>query len=258
MMARIALDPAFLTVPLAHRGYHDKSKRRPENSVAAFRAAIDAGYGIELDVQLTADGQAVVFHDDTLDRLTARTGPVNALTAAALAKIALRDSDETIPTLVQVLELVTGRAPLLIEIKDNLDTMLPGSGRLETAVAQALSNYRGPVAVMSFNPHCVAEMARVAPEIARGLTTEDYDPAKSAPIPDAVCAALRDIPDFARTGSSFISHKAGDLGRPRVTELKTQGAIILCWTIRSPQAEAKARQIAHNITFESYAAALPA
>lgn len=257
-MARIALDPAFLTAPLAHRGYHNKAKRRPENSVPAFRAAVAAGYGIELDVQVTADGQAMVFHDDTLDRLTDRTDPVSALTAADLGLIGLRDSDQTIPTLAEVLKLVAGRVPLLIEIKDQLGTMLPGTGRLEAAVTAALTGYHGPVAVMSFNPHCVAEMARIAPGIARGITTDDYDPERSAPIQKAVCDKLRDIPDFDRTQSSFISHKAADLGRPRVADLKSQGAAILCWTIRSPEAEAKAREIAHNITFEGYPAAIPA
>ena len=257
-MARIPLPSAFLTTPLAHRGYHDKTQHRPENSMAAFRAAIEAGYGIELDVQLTADGEAVVFHDDTLDRLTAHTGAVKRLSAAQLGKIVVNDSDETIPTLAQVLGLVAGRVPLLIEIKDNLDTMLPGSGQLEQAVASALTDYKGPVAVMSFNPHSVAEMARIAPHVARGITTEDYDPAKNAPIPEAVCSTLRDIPDYARTQSSFISHKAADLARPRVAALKAGGAIVLCWTIKSPEAEAKARLIAHNITFEGYPAPLPA
>lgn len=257
-MAHIALPAAFLAAPLAHRGYHDKTKRRPENSLAAFGAAIEAGYGIELDVQLTADGEAMVFHDETLGRLTDTTGRVDALTAAQLGNIILRDSEERIPTLGQVLDLVAGRVPLLIEIKDQMDTMLPGSGRLEAAVAKALADYQGPVAVMSFNPHCVAEMARVAPGVPRGITTDDYDPAKSAPIPEAVCSALRTIPDYARTLSSFISHKAADLARPRVAELKAQGAAILCWTIRSAEAEAKAREIADNITFEGYAAALSA
>lgn len=253
-MARVPLPEVFLTVPLAHRGYHDKTKRRPENSLAAFRAAIDAGYGIELDVQLSADGAAIVFHDDTLNRLTEKTGPVVAYTAAQLAKIPLLDSAETIPTLPQVLALVAGRVPVLIEIKDQLDTMLPGSGKLEQAVAAALAQYEGPVAVMSFNPHCVAKMARLAPDVPRGITTEDYEPTKSAPIPAPVCATLREIPDYDRTGSSFISHKVADLGRARVADLKSQGAAILCWTIRSPEAEAKARLTAHNITFEGYPA----
>lgn len=257
-MARIPLPKDFLTRPLAHRGYHDQASRRPENSGAAFLAAVDAGYGIELDVQLSADGEAMVFHDDTLDRLTTAVGPIKARTAANLGQIVLDGSDQTIPTLAQVLGLVAGRAPVLIEIKENLDTMLPGSGRLEAAVAKALTGYQGPVAVMSFNPHCVAEMARMAPGTARGITTEDYDPAANVPIPAAVCAALRGIPDYDRTQSSFISHKATDLGRPRVAELKAQGAAVLCWTIRSAEAGAKARLIADNITFEGYAARITA
>jgi glycerophosphoryl diester phosphodiesterase len=250
------LPPAFRAIPLAHRGYHNAALRRPENAASAFRAAIVAGYGIELDIQLTADGEAVVFHDDTLDRMTASTGTVLARTAAELRQIRLIDSDDTIPTLTEILALVAGRTPLLIEIKDHLDTMTPTSGQLEAAAARALAAYHGPVAVMSFNPHCVAEMARIAPAIARGLTTDDYDPALCAPLSAAVCDRLRAIPDYESTGSSFISHKAADLARPRVAELKSKGATILCWTIRSPQAEAKAREIADNITFESYPAPL--
>jgi hypothetical protein len=111
---------------------------------------------------------------------------------------------------------------------------------------------------MSFNPHLMDEMARFIPRIARGLVTEDYDPADNVPIPADVCARLRGIPDYDRTASSFISHKASDLGRARVADLKRQGAAILCWTIRSLAAEKKARKVADNITFEGYAAAIPA
>jgi glycerophosphoryl diester phosphodiesterase len=258
MMARIPLHPNFLSIPIAHRGYHDAALRRPENSLSAFRAAIGAGYGIELDVQLTADGQAMVFHDETLDRMTAERGAVVGLAAAVLGTIRLRDSDDFIPTLPEVLALVAGRVPVLIEIKDQMDTMAQTSGKLEAAVAAALAGYTGPVAVMSFNPHCVAHMADLAPLVARGLTTEAYDPQVNAPIPAETCARLRDIPDFDTTGCSFISHQASDLDRPRVTVLKSQGAAVLCWTIRSPEAEASARKFAQNITFEGYAPPLGA
>ena len=257
-MARVPLHPDFTFTPLAHRGYHDAAKQRPENSLSAFGAAVKAGYGIELDVQLSADGQAMVFHDETLDRMTHKTGAVLHHTAAELEGIKLQGSDDLIPTLAQVLALVAGKVPLLIEIKDHLDTMADTSGRLETAVALALATYTGPVAVMSFNPHCMAHMARLAPKVARGLTTDDFDPVEYRPIPASMCEDLRDITDYNRTLSSFISHKAADLARPRVAELKSQGAGILCWTIRSPEAEAKARQIAQNITFEGYAAAVGA
>ena len=248
----------FLRLPLAHRALHDRSQRRPENSPAAIRAAAAAGYGIEIDVQGTSDGQAVVFHDEWLERLTDATGLVKDHSAADLGRIALRDADDTIPTLPQVLQMVAGRVPLLIEIKDQTDRMAETDGRLEAAVARALQGYQGPVAVMSFNPHAVATMARLAPHIPRGLTTAAYDYAGWAPLAPETCDQLREIADYDRVGASFISHEAADLTRPRVAELKAQGAAILTWTIRSALQEAKARDIADNITFEGYLAALPA
>lgn len=255
---RVPLPPAFLHTPLAHRAYHNRSQRRPENSPGAVQAAMDAGYGIEIDLQLSRDGVAMVFHDERLDRLTNATGLVRDRTAAELGQIKLRDSDDSIPTLAAILSMVAGRVPLLIELKDQTDTMLQTDGRLESATAAALADYKGPVAVMSFNAHAIAHMARLAPHIPRGLTTSAYDPADWAPLDPATCDHLRAIPDYDRTQSSFISHEAADLSRPRVAELKAAGAAILCWTIRSPAAEAKAREIAQNITFETYPAAFPA
>ena len=225
-----------------------------ENSLSAFRAAVEAGYGIELDIQLSADGEAVVFHDDTLDRLTDQAGPVNARSAADLGRIALSGSADTIPTLPQVLALIAGRVPLLIEIKDQSLTMGETDGRLERATAIALRHYTGPVAVMSFNPHSVTHMARLAPDLPRGLTTSAYDPADWHPLPEPTGARLREIPDYDATQSSFISHEAADLGRPRVADLKAQGAAILCWTITSATAAAAARKVADTITFEGYPA----
>jgi glycerophosphoryl diester phosphodiesterase len=255
---RVPLPLGFLTAPFAHRGYHDAARRRPENALSAFQAAVVAGYGIELDVQLTGDGHAMVFHDDTLDRMTGQRGRVADLTAAELGRIALRDSDDKIPTLAQVLARVAGRVPVLIELKDRLDSMAPTDGQPASAVAVLLTGYGGPAAVMSFNPHAMADMARFIPRIPRGLTTDDFDPAEYAPLRAKICDHLRAIKDYDRVGASFISHKASDLGRARVTELKRQGAAILCWTIRSREEEAQARKIAQNITFEGYAAAIPA
>ena len=154
--------------------------------------------------------------------------------------------------------MVAGQVPLLIEIKENWNTMENTDGILEAEVAALLAGYSGPVAVMAFNPHCVAHMARLAPNIPRGLTTEAYDPLLNAPIPPRICDKLRQIPDYDPTQSSFISHQASDLSRPRVAELKAQGVAILCWTIRSPEDEANARRTADNITFEGYPAVIPA
>ena len=246
------LPPAFLTAPLAHRALHDVAQGRPENSRAAVRAAVAAGYGIEIDLQLSADGVAMVFHDEELGRLTAAEGWVKDRPAAALAAIALTGGEEGIPTLSEVLGLVAGRVPLLIEVKDQ--TLTPGGviGPLEQAAATALRGFAGPVALMSFNPDSVAALAGLCPQIPRGLTTGAYDPESYAPLPPDLCDHLRDIPDYDRVGACFISHEAADLHRPRVAALKSAGARVLCWTIRSPQAEATARQIAENITFEGY------
>ncbi len=169
------LTPAFLTRPIAHRALHDRAQGRPENSRAAVRAAVAAGYGIEIDVQPSSDGVAMVFHDEWLDRLTEATGPINAQTAADLGRIALKYGDEGIPTLAEILAIVDGQVPLLIEIKDQDGQMGPALGPLEHATARALRGYTGPVALMSFNPHSVARMAELAPHLPRGLTTSAYD-----------------------------------------------------------------------------------
>lgn len=257
-MTRVPLPDSFLRLPLAHRGLHNHDRGVIENSVSAFRAAIEAGYGIELDVQRSADDVPFVFHDDDMHRLTDATGEFRDHIAADLGRTVLRGSTDTIPTLKEVLTLVAGRVPLLVEIKENWNTMKDTDGILEKAIAEALAGYAGPVAVMAFNPHCIAHMARLAPDVPRGLTTEAYDPDLNAPIPAEVCDYLREIPDYDRTLSSFISHQASDLARPRVAELKAQGAKVLCWTIRSAADEARARRIADNVTFEGYLAALPA
>jgi glycerophosphoryl diester phosphodiesterase len=254
---RAPLPAAFLQAPIAHRAYHNRAERRPENSRGAIKAAVSAGYGIEIDLQLSADGVAMVFHDERMERLTEATGFLRDYSAAALGQILLRDCDDGIPTLTEVLALISGRVPLLIEIKDQTDTMSETDGRLEAATAAALAKYSGPVAVMSFNPHSIAHMARLAPALARGLTTSLYDPESWAPLAVETCDRLRAIPDYDPTLCSFISHEAADLASPRVAELKAQGAVILCWTIKSAEAEAKARRIAQNITFEQYPALLP-
>jgi glycerophosphoryl diester phosphodiesterase len=254
---RVSLPPAFLNAPIAHRALHDKTKGRPENSLAAILAAKSAGYGIELDLQISSDGVAMVFHDEVLDRLTDETGPVRDRDAQTLMSIPLRHGAEGIPTLAIVLKLVAGRVPLLLEIKDQHGGLGPTDGRLEAATAATLAGYDGPVALMSFNPHSIAEMARLCPDLPRGLTTSAFDPDDWAPVPADRCAALREIGDYDRVEASFISHEAADLDRPRVAQIKAK-APVLCWTITSAAAEAHARRIADNVTFEGYLATIPA
>lgn len=248
------LNDGFLRAPFAHRGLHDLKDGRPENSRAAFTAAIDNGHGIELDLQLSADNQAMVFHDDTLDRLAMAKGPVRAMSARALSQTRLKGGDEGIPTLSEVLKLVAGRVALLIEIKDQDGAMGPNIGQLEAATAAALEGYSGLVGLMSFNPHSVARMAELCPDIPRGLVTSSYRYYVNWPLPKATCDRLRDIPDYDRVGATFISHEVADLACPRVAALKRAGASIFCWTVRSPEVEAEARKVADNVTFEGYRA----
>ncbi|MGC9369479.1 MAG: glycerophosphodiester phosphodiesterase family protein [Paracoccaceae bacterium] len=247
----------FLARPIAHRAFHDLAAGRPENSRAAILAAIAAGYAIEIDIQMSADGRAMVFHDYDLGRLTPETGALRQRAADDLSGIPLKGGDEGIPTLREVLALVAGRAPLLIEIKDQDGALGADVGPLEQAVAEDLAGYAGAVALMSFNPHAVAALAEAAPEIPRGITTCGYAPEHFPLLPEATRAHLRGIPDFERVGASFISHAAADLDHPRISELKARGVPVLCWTIRSEEAESHARRIADNITFEGYAAAHP-
>lgn len=249
------LPRAFYGAPFAHRGLHDISDGRPENSRAAIRAAIAMGYGIEIDVQLSADDAAMVFHDYGLERLTAESGSIRANKSATLAQMKLRGGDEGIPTLEEVFDLVGGRVPLLVEVKDQDGGMGADIGALEVAVVTALEGYAGPLALMSFNPNSVVRMAELAPNVPRGIVTSAYDPADWS-LPEDTCAHLRAIRDYDRAGACFISHEATDLARPRVAELKAEGSMICCWTVRSAAEETVARMVADNITFEGYHPAL--
>jgi glycerophosphoryl diester phosphodiesterase len=248
----MTLPAAFLGAPIAHRGLHDRAKGRPENSLSSVRAAVDAGYGIELDLQLSSDGTVMVFHDYELDRMTAETGHVKRRTAAELGKIALKDSADRIPTLRAVLDLVGGRVPLLLEIKEQSRVMGPVDGALERALAAELRGYSGPLAVMSFSAAAIAAFGQAAPEVPRGLTTGGYDDPEWAPLGPARLAHLKSLADVGPTGACFISHYHRDLSDPAVAALKTQGMPVLCWTIRSPAEEAVARRVADNVTFEGY------
>jgi glycerophosphoryl diester phosphodiesterase len=150
---RVPLPQAFFRAPIAHRALHDRSKGRVENAPASIRAAVAAGYAIEIDLQLSKDGVAMVFHDEDLDRLTGEHGLVADRTAADLGRIGLKDSTDTIPSFAEVLALIGGRVPLLVEIKDQTLVMGETDGRLEAAAARDVAGYTGPLAFMSFNPH---------------------------------------------------------------------------------------------------------
>jgi glycerophosphoryl diester phosphodiesterase len=251
------LPRALVAVPIAHRGLHDRAKGVVENSRAAAEAAIAAGYGIEMDIQASADGQAIVFHDHEMLRLTDKPGLITDYTAEALGRIVLKDGDETVPTLAEFLALVDGRAPLLIEIKDQDGALGPNVGPLEARVAALLAGYAGEAALMSFNPHSVAALAEAAPGRPRGLTTCAFDDPDWS-LPDYRVAELAALLDAERVGAAFVSHDRRDLDNPALARLKAEGLPILTWTVRSAAEEAAARRVADNITFEGYRPAIPA
>lgn len=157
----------FKNVRYAHRGLHDQS--RPENSMSAFSAAVEGGYGIELDVRLSSDGELMVFHDDTLDRVTNESGRVDARSAEELKSIHLMNSEDTIPTFREVLELVDGKVPLLIELKEDA-----GKYGVTEKTLEILKDYSGPFIIESFNPLALGRVKKLDPHIMRGFLSQNF------------------------------------------------------------------------------------
>ena len=251
------LPPESITTPIAHRALHDGNQTRAENNLRAIDAAIAGGYGIEIDLQLSHDGTAMVFHDYSLNRLTNETGPIAQRSWRELTQTCFVTGELGVPTLDEVLEHVQGRVPLLIELKDQDGGMGQDIGRLEAAVASTFAGYRGPIALMSFNPHSVIRLAELCPDLPRGLTSCDFVTENWMLLKPQTRARLAQMPDYGRADASFISYRWQELGAPRVSELKSDGAAILCWTVCSPDEERAARKIADNITFENFLPAPP-
>jgi glycerophosphoryl diester phosphodiesterase len=241
---------AWLTArPIAHRGYHDRGAGIVENTLSAARAAVARNFAIECDVQLTADGEVVVFHDDGLDRLTAAAGPLRARRLAELKTIPLRDSAERIPALGEFLDEVAGRVPLLVELKSDWT----GDRRLEKTAAGILSGYRGRVAVMSFDPGSVRAMRGLLPHVPRGLTADAFAEGPDwAHLAAVRRFALRHLFAAAAVGPAFISYGIDDLPAPAPLLLRRLGVALICWTVRTPADHKKARRYCDQITFEGF------
>ena len=228
---------ALRAVPFAHRGLHGSGAI--ENSRAAFEAAIARGHGIELDVQISRDGEAMVFHDWRLERLTEGTGPVKCFTAMALGATQLKGSGETIPTLVEVLRLVAGRVPLLIEVKwRGRRGKRPGR-----AVQRALRGYHGAVAVMSFNPTVGRWLARNEPGILRGLVVSEEKKRNLRGAIERRLALLRARPHF-------LAYDVRDLPSRFAGAARARGLPVLTWTVRSEADRAQAGAHADQIIYE--------
>jgi glycerophosphoryl diester phosphodiesterase len=224
--------------PIAHRGLHDRSRGRPENTLAAFDAAIAKHYAIECDLHVSADGVPIVFHDDELERLTGEQGAVRDRTAAELGDLRILGSREWIPTLDEMLELVGGRVPLVLELKH-----IPGrDAGLAFAVAELLRDYPGPAALMSFEPALIAEAKAADPSLPRGFVA---------------AGRWRTGPRYFREifalSVDFISYAIHDLPTPMpVIAHRVLGIPLICWTVRTKAEFAKAQRWADQITFEGF------
>ena len=214
----------------AHRGLHDD--RVPENSPAAFAGAIARGLGIECDVQRSGDGQAVVFHDWELDRLTDASGAVSERSAAQLGAIRLKGSEDTIPLLAAVLQQVRGQVPILIEVKSRRDKRVFA---LCLAVRRALEGYAGHHAVMSFDPRVSRWFARYSPHTVRGLVVTEENARTLSGRVRRYLALWHARPDF-------LAYDIRDLPSSFPEAQRKRGLPVLTWTVRSPELATRAAQ----------------
>ena len=239
-----ALRP-FLNVKYAHRGLHNSE--RAENSMSAFRAAVEAGFGIELDVRLSLDGKLVVFHDDTLERVVGREGRVDAFTYEELQKMSLCDTADGIPLFTDVLAMVSGRVPLLVEIKEDA-----GVHAVSDECARILSGYDGAYIVESFNPLSLKNFGKKLGGVPLGILSQKYTKEKKYRKPLFYILQLMLINRIA--GVSFIAfnhehHRSLSLFFARLFF----GAKSFAWTVRSEEEERLAKK--HGFTsviFENY------
>lgn len=247
----MAIRPDWLVArPIAHRGLHEAGRGVIENSPTAALAAIARGFAIECDVQLTADGEAVVFHDFTLERLTEGSGRVDAQTAAALAAIPMRGTSDRLMTLPDFLALLAGRTPLICEIKSRFD----GDMRLTERVAAIVNASDAPVALKSFDPAVVTALKSLAPRHARGIVAMlDYS------YPDyALCTpqqkhAMANLLHFAQSEPDFISWQVRDL--PTAAPYLCRAALkmpVMTWTVRTDDDRARAAAHADQMVFEGF------
>ena len=230
---------------VAHRGLWSPDGP-PENSLAAFQAACVAGYGVELDIQLSADGEAMVFHDDDLARMTGVPGRLSDRTTAELAELRLKGTDERIPTLAETLALVGRRAMVHVELK----TPYGHVGPLEQRAHEILIDHAGPVCVIGFNPYSHAWFADRFPGVLRGLDSYSY---KRAPqMTEAQRASFAKLEHVAIARPNFLALGLDMLPSERAAALRAQGLPIVAWTVRDPAQWEAVREGCDNLIFEGF------
>jgi glycerophosphoryl diester phosphodiesterase len=236
--------------PVAHRGLHDAAAGIIENTPSAFAAAIAGGFAIECDVQLSADGEAMVHHDDALGRLTEGSAALATQTAADLKQVPFRATADRMLDLRGLCDLVAGRVPLIVEIKSQFD----GDTRLTARVASVLQTYAGPVAAMSFDPAQVAALRALAPYLPRGIVAErHYDEADWGPLPAALRRRMAHLLHLPETQPHFIAYAVNDL--PALAPWLARGIFglkLLTWTVRTPEQRQRAAKWADQVIFEGW------
>ncbi|HVK41846.1 MAG TPA: glycerophosphodiester phosphodiesterase [Phenylobacterium sp.] len=233
--------------PVAHRGLWTRDGA-PENSLGAFQAACQAGYGIELDVQLSADGEAMVFHDDHLKRMTGAEGKIGDYTAADLAQMRLAGTDEHVPSLLETLALVGRRAMVHVELK----TPAGQVGPLEQRVHEVLMDHAGPTCVIGFNPYSHAWFADRFPGVLRGLDSYDY---RRAPhLAEAQRQAYSRLEHVEIARPHFLALHIDMLPDERVARYRADGMPVVAWTVRDPAQWDAVKNHCDNLIFEGFAA----
>lgn len=236
---------AFFKRNFAHRGLYTQDQSVPENSVAAFRAAVAAGYGIELDIRLSKDGQVVVFHDDTLERVCGVTGRVDEYTLEELCGFALYGTGQRIPLFTEVLHLVDGRVPLIVELKNG-----PWNAQLCEKAWAILLQYTGAFCIESFDPRIVAWWRKHARQVLRGQLSSNYRDLRKHQSP-AVCYAVSRLLTNVLARPHFVAyskHRTSWLAKLCVR----LGAMPVVFTAR-PEDDTQKLQIENEaVIFEYY------
>jgi glycerophosphoryl diester phosphodiesterase len=243
--------PDWLTArPVAHRGLHDIARGIVENMPGAFEAAVSGNFAIETDLQLSADGEAMVHHDDVLGRLTEGSGALLGKTSAELRAIPFKNTSERMISLGDLCALVNGRVPLMIEVKSHFD----GDRKLVTRMAEVLRPYAGPAAVMSFDPDQVLALREIIPERPRGIIAQrsydDDDWKKPTPAQRDGMLHLRHV---FRTRPHFVSFWVDQLPAPAPWIARhIFGLPLLTWTVRTPEQRERAARQADQMIFEGF------
>jgi len=243
--------PDWLTArPIAHRGLHDSARGIIENMPAAAQAAVSGNFSIECDIQLTADGEAMVHHDDTLGRLTEGSGALLAMTSGQLRAVKFKDTSERMMSLGDLCALVDGRVPLVVEMKSHFD----GDRKLVRRMSEVLASYSGPVAGMSFDPDQVQALREKMPAVPCGIIAQhNYDDDDWKKLTPEQRDSMLHLRHAFRTRPHFVAYRVDDLpaAAPWVAR-NIFGLPLLSWTVRTPEQRARAARCADQMIFEGF------